>query len=292
MEREVRVGEHVERGEETHMESRESEVLRLPELRERLKADGFKITKRTFEYYQRLGLLPRPEKRVGERGRGVYGYYDAKVIDMVKMIFRLKAEGKPLAAIREEAKRTIVERYKALLSEWGFTGYLPGRGGAASSVRGEAGEGAGGGPYSVDSAALREEEAWNPLFEDKIFEELEWWSSDAAIKRHAAEHVARAALCGASGVRLAINEAIAAWRNGSEEKGRSACSALIRRLVTRAVTLDTQRYTACAALAEFSGGEYLRKGEEEWLEAAAESDKRLAHLDGMCDNLLQGSEAG
>ena len=261
------------------MESMESDVLRLPELRERLKADGFKITKRTFEYYQRLGLLPRPEKRVGERGRGVYGYYDAKVIDMVKMIFRLKEEGKPLAAIREEAQRSILERNKALLSEYDFNGYLPG-------------EGAGGGPSSVYSTVPREEVAWSPLFEDKICAELEWWSSGEAIERHVAEHVARAALCGASGVQLAVNETIAAWRSAGDESGRSACSTLMRRMVTRAVALDTKRYTACAALAGFSGGEYLAKGEEEWLEAAAESEKRLAHLDGICDNLLQGSEGG
>jgi len=135
-----------------------------------------------------------------------------------------------------------------------------------------------------------EQEAWEPLFEGKVFEELEWWSSDAAIERHVAEHVARAALCSASGVSMAVNEAITAWRNESDENNKRAFSTLMQRLVTRTVTLDTLRYTACAALAEYSGGEYLEKGEEEWLEAAAESKKRLDHVDAICDNLFEGSK--
>jgi hypothetical protein len=38
---------------------------------ERCNREGIPISKRTLEYYQRLELLPKPEKKVGARGRGV-----------------------------------------------------------------------------------------------------------------------------------------------------------------------------------------------------------------------------
>jgi hypothetical protein len=48
--------------------------LKLLELLKKLKKEGIDISGRTFEYYQSLGLLPKPlEKQKGKGGRGVYG---------------------------------------------------------------------------------------------------------------------------------------------------------------------------------------------------------------------------
>jgi DNA-binding transcriptional MerR regulator len=47
---------------------------------------------------------------VGERGRGVYGFYDATVVDMIKRIIELKRTGLTLEEIKKTLDRELIER--------------------------------------------------------------------------------------------------------------------------------------------------------------------------------------
>ena len=74
--------------------------IKIPEILEKLEKDGLGISKRTFQYYQWRGFLPKPEMRVGEKGRGVYGFYDYETIrDLVLSIRDMKAQSLTLADI-------------------------------------------------------------------------------------------------------------------------------------------------------------------------------------------------
>ena len=97
-------------------------VLTTNQILSELKKDKILITKRTFEYYQRLGFLPRPYKKVGKKGRGVYGYYDSGTVNLIWVIWKLKKKGFSLKKIREYQKIDIFQKYEKYLKKWGFSG--------------------------------------------------------------------------------------------------------------------------------------------------------------------------
>lgn len=69
----------------------------------RLKAEhGISVTKRTFQYYQALGLLPkRPARKThGPGGRGVFNYYNGSTLCELRSICELKGYGYTLAQIK------------------------------------------------------------------------------------------------------------------------------------------------------------------------------------------------
>jgi DNA-binding transcriptional MerR regulator len=90
------------------------EKLKLVEIQDRLKKEGINISERTFEYYQRLGLLPKPgKKEVGKKGRGVYGYYDIHVIKHVRAVQKLKEKGNTLDQILGLMQKEILDKYRS-----------------------------------------------------------------------------------------------------------------------------------------------------------------------------------
>jgi DNA-binding transcriptional MerR regulator len=93
--------------------------LTLPEVLSRLEKERIPMTKRSFEYYQRLGLLPRPEKKVGAKGRGVYGYYMPSIIRLIKYIFTLKNKGYELNDILNEGNKKIIDKFGESFKKWG-----------------------------------------------------------------------------------------------------------------------------------------------------------------------------
>lgn len=97
--------------------------LKLQELLKKLDREGIPITKRTFEYYQRLGLLPKPEKQVGKKGYGVYGYYDESIIELISNIFKYKDIGYTLAEIEGAINNEVMKRYNAEFKKWEFSDY-------------------------------------------------------------------------------------------------------------------------------------------------------------------------
>jgi DNA-binding transcriptional MerR regulator len=93
--------------------------LTLSEVRKRLEKEHSPIKPRNFQYYQRLGLLPKPEKKVGAKGRGVYGYYMPSIIKLIKYIYLLKDRGYELNDILEEGNRKIIEKFDESFRKWG-----------------------------------------------------------------------------------------------------------------------------------------------------------------------------
>ena len=94
--------------------------LKLVEVLKILTDQGIPISKVTFEYYQKIGLLPWPEKIVGKGGRGVYGYYDPNVVEMIKIIYSLKNKGLTLFDIVARMQELFIPIYKKVLIGWVF----------------------------------------------------------------------------------------------------------------------------------------------------------------------------
>ncbi len=65
-----------------------------------LSAEGYKITKRTFQFYVQAGLLPKGSRQ-GQKTGGVKFYYPFSVIETIKWIFELKSKGFNLSEIKE-----------------------------------------------------------------------------------------------------------------------------------------------------------------------------------------------
>ncbi len=67
--------------------------------------DGFKLSKRTFQYYVQSGLLPKGVRKGTEKG-GVQFYYPSSITKTVKKIFELKGKGHSL----DDIKKFLEER--------------------------------------------------------------------------------------------------------------------------------------------------------------------------------------
>lgn len=99
----------------------DQDLLRLNELLKKLKEKGKFITKRTFEFYQKLGFLPKPIKTVGEGGRGVYGLYNLIIVEFaLEIIEAEKGKGLTLKQIYEQLSNTLLKKYKNYLEKWGY----------------------------------------------------------------------------------------------------------------------------------------------------------------------------
>ncbi len=96
--------------------------ITLNDLLKRLKKAGLPITRRTFEFYQKQNLLPKPIKHVGLRGRGVYGYYDFEVVKFIlEKIQTLKEGGCSLGQISDAFEQKTVDQYMDVLRKYGFS---------------------------------------------------------------------------------------------------------------------------------------------------------------------------
>jgi hypothetical protein len=96
------------------------ETLNIEEISNQLKKEGIDIKPRKFEYYQGLGLFPKPSKKevgkkeVGKKKGGVYGRYDADVIiNYVKKFQKLKEEKYMLDEILELMQKEILDKYSS-----------------------------------------------------------------------------------------------------------------------------------------------------------------------------------
>jgi DNA-binding transcriptional MerR regulator len=96
--------------------------MNLPEVLKKLNSEGIEITPRTFEYYQFMGLLPKPvEKRVGKGKRGIYGYFDESIIDDVKNIITWKNQGYTLTQMKERLDDANSKKFISYFKTWKLT---------------------------------------------------------------------------------------------------------------------------------------------------------------------------
>ena len=259
--------------------------LKLPEVLKRLKEEGIDITKRTFEFYQRLGLLPKPEKRVGKGGKGVYGYYDPEIINLVKEIYKLKEEGHLLIDIPLVLIDLVINKYKSVLNEWGFSDYH------LSEMMGwdpkeekrkdwESHRSTVKRVLEGTSGPMREkaEKAFDLLvklstfdskFEAKLLNELHWWDSPELIETHALEYIRNEAMPIHSGLLLATTEISNELESTKDEIARDALYKMYTKLAVKKCHLLLLFNKVSARLAEIAGREYRHKTKEQWEESAA-----------------------
>ena len=254
------------------------EKLKLTEILKMLKKEGIPITKRTFEYYQRLDLLPKPTlKRVGKKGRGVYGYYDPEVIHLVKRIFSLKNQGYTLTAILKWAEQNVLDRYKAVLKKWGFSGYtLPEMKGYPSLspeknyqlneliTRQTLKKMGRDNPKEEELKLLTEEFSPEREFEKKLLKQLHWWDPDNAIEYEALAYIEREAFDARSGLYIALNEMLQEFKSITGKKANDLSFKLTERVVARIRSLNVLQSKSCKRIAELINDEYKGRTKEGW----------------------------
>ena len=150
-----------------------------------------KTSKRTFEYYQSLGLIPPPIKRVGKKGRGVYGYYSPDIPSLFKTITTLQSHGQSLAGIKKSLDARVFERFNGVLKQLNFSHFTlpelyntpildePFMRKVASRI------------YSseVDEKQIAEGNLKNKQFEESVHKNLNWWDKDEKIEALALAHI-------------------------------------------------------------------------------------------------------
>jgi len=256
--------------------------VKISEILERLKKEGIDLPKRTFEFWQRLGLLPKPEKHVGRGGRGVYGYYDPAVVDLVKLICKLKEKGYSLFEITEKTNAIIIKKYKRTLKDWGFSDYiLSEMKGFPPSISKEIDEqlrdhyrqdlekkGLFVGDQEVEEAFI-ELQMPDHIFEQRLLEELKWYHPDEVIEAKVLEQISNEAEATITGLNSASGitaEELALYKN----KGtRKAIKGILDKLMGKTMELQILYSKVNGRLAEIHGGNYKERSKEQW-EARAE----------------------
>ncbi len=200
-----------------------SELLAVPEILKRLKKSGYKCNRSTFQFYQKLGLIPPPQKVPVKKGRGMIGLYDYSIVErIIGFIQDMQSKGRTLAQIEELLQKTVLKEFKAVLAEWGFSDYflyeLTGyskedielndklekefyvrkvRNGFQGLEAEKDGE--------QIISTLAEELTIARRFEDKILNDLKWWFSHNIIEAYALEHISNNIDSRLSGLNMAVS---------------------------------------------------------------------------------------
>lgn len=260
--------------------------LKLTEVLEKLKKEGISITKRTFEFYQRLGLLPKPKiKQVGKRGRGVYGYYNPLVIKIAKVIYKAKEHGRTLAEIKERVDKMTISRYRDVLKKWGFSTYfLPELLGISKKKSEEANKKV----VELIAEGLKQENKKLGLkmseedllksarystrklsfsdteFEKRILEELHWDMPSTIIELRALEYISNKVEDIIYGLGIADLEIIREKEALDNEIVKDGFSKLVKKITKRIMKLKILEAKVNARIAEIAEREYKGKTKERW----------------------------
>ncbi len=79
----------------------ESGLLSLEDVLAESEKLGLEVSERTFRYYAVLGLLPRPVKRPPGSGDARVHYYEVGILDRLRQIRGLQAEGHSLKQVKK-----------------------------------------------------------------------------------------------------------------------------------------------------------------------------------------------
>ncbi len=92
----------------------------LKEIQDALGKEGIDLNRNQVDYYQKHRLLPRPAKRVGGRGHGLYGYNPKEFTRAAKMVLKLKAEGLTVPKIKKALSARMLNLCYETLREIGI----------------------------------------------------------------------------------------------------------------------------------------------------------------------------
>jgi len=250
------------------------EKLKLPEVLKKLKGEGIDITKRTFEYYQRMGLLPKPEKQVGVKGRGVYGYYDYDlVLKILTFIRKNQEKGLTLAEILKEARKRVVRIYKSVFHRE-FSGIYFHELSIGNEEMSKH-------PRPVIELLSKVYEPHDELSESKILSDLPWWHPEKGIELRALKHIGEMANESIRG--LLIAEHPIYWEIQKELHKTKGIVSDAYIVLARVLTQIKQKIwkagivvsTANVQAAEISDGEWKDKTTQEWQSIVTECKQGL-----------------
>ena len=94
-----------------------AELLTREELLDRLAAEGLPVTGNQLRYWQTAGLVPYPIRR--RLGQAVYAYYPAWMVELVRGLIDLRAQGHTLPQIRAILRAKAP--YRASGESWNIT---------------------------------------------------------------------------------------------------------------------------------------------------------------------------
>ena len=236
--------------------------LTLLEILEKLKDEGFEITKRTFMFYQRLGLLPAPEKRI-RKGRGAYRYYDYQtILDLVRFIYKKKEEGLTLTEIQKDTEDLLVKKYESVLNEWGVP--HPFKSETSSDLN------------EIDKKILetvfetqKVTEIMGMYRRKKIIEDLRWWYPDEKIELYALKYVYNRASAFTGGLSIALNkiESLVFALPSEDDVDKATIAVLYathKKLEIIYYDLIILSVRAGARIAEISKEEFMGLTKEQW----------------------------
>lgn len=155
-----------------------------------LQKKGIKISRRTFQFWQSLGLLPKPIKEVGKDGKGVYNFYPPIVIDLIKKICELKEKNLTLKEIRNGITISVLENVKHHLKELGYSEPFP-----YNEMLGYKAPDTGKDFKDfLKREGLHDISLINDLrFSNAVLKELAWWDSEAKFRVFALQHLSESA---------------------------------------------------------------------------------------------------
>ena len=267
--------------------------LKLPEVLERLEKQGLSITKRTFQLYQSLGLLPKPEKQVGKRGRGLYGFYNYKVVSgCLKLIYDLKKQGNTLFQISKAMDQLVLRKYRAVLKKWGFSdfslsemdGYIPkeveeGENHILSLLKEAWTEVLEKDGKPVDEEVIELYAKWDTpecQYEKKILEDLHWFYAHEMIEGHALRHISDFGEYRKYGLWTALVEVTKEYNTSKNKAVEKALLKLIKKLRMELIKLNLLLSKVNARVADLIVEErYRGSTKEQWERNARRWEKTL-----------------
>ncbi len=225
------------------------------------------LSKRTIEYYQSLGLIPPPIKRVGKRGRGVYGYYTPDITKLLDTIRDLKAHGQSLGEIKKSLDARITERFKAVLKKWGFSDYrLPELYGLPDYANTEA-EMRKALPKLLSSERVEENIVAGRIkyqqFEEDLLKRLKWWDKNNEIEAWALAYISTETYSVERGLGVAGLLIIRDMKTKKDLTIKLAINELSNKIMNRAYEVRILGARVNTRLAEIIG-EVEGKKKKEW----------------------------
>jgi hypothetical protein len=225
-----------------------------------------------------MGLLPKPEKKVGARGRGVYGFYDPDIVLLaVKFILDLKESGASLEKIKEESERLVISQYMNRLKDWGFSDYsLPEMGGtrmgrADKVIRMLTGQIFLKTPNSpgMDTAErmhARDRELVTQkrtAFESELIGKARWWEAKK-IERLALENISKEAMDIYRGMGMTDHIIMDEKENEEDQIDPWSIKKLRLRTFRKRNKIVALICNLNARLAEINGGQWNNRSAESW----------------------------
>ena len=90
------------------------------ELIEKMKGEGFRVTRSVLSTWERKMLIPRAEVTSGGRGKAPKATYEPWAVERIKTVLEMRREGKGLDEISRHFARTHIDKVLGILKKYGY----------------------------------------------------------------------------------------------------------------------------------------------------------------------------